>query len=196
MDRVDELTPHTNPEIPGDSLEVAFNELTTHTNSLTPDTLNISSKFKTSSKLLKNSDCEVRKSNCAKSAVSYKGMCVLVKLRDGKPRLDCVPITCNVVSSNFEVPRLFRKSVQMDDGPEWHLACEKEMTSLKNKGVWTLVERPFDRQLIKGMWLFKRKPLLGGGFKHKARYVAMGNTQVEGFYYTETFAPTGKPAAL
>lgn len=46
------------------------------------------------------------------------------------------------------------------------------------------------------MWLFKRKPLLSGGIKHKARYVAMGNTQIEGEDFGETFAPTGKPSSL
>lgn len=32
--------------------------------------------------------------------------------------------------------------------------------------------------------------------KYKARYVAMGNTQVEGLDYFETFAPTGKPTSF
>lgn len=46
------------------------------------------------------------------------------------------------------------------------------------------------------MWLFKRKTRTDGSIKHKARYVAMGNTQVAGIHYSETLAPTGKPASL
>lgn len=78
----------------------------------------------------------------------------------------------------------------------WKAACEKEWSSLEQKGVWTLVNRPRDKSVIRGMWIFRRKPQPDNTFKFKARYVAMGNTQVPGVDFGETFAPTGKPSSL
>ena len=123
-------------------------------------------------------------------------MCSVAELVDDEPRFDCLPPHCHAVKPIDECPKSYKKAMLMYNGGSWKAACEKEMKSLKDKHVWTLVERPVDRQIIQGMWLFKRKPLVGGGIKHKARYVAMGNTQVEGVNYHETFAPTGKPASF
>lgn len=120
----------------------------------------------------------------------------MVELVKKGPWFDCLPVQCNAVSQALDVPKSYKKALKLPDGHHWQLACEKEMESLKDKCVWTLVDRPTSRQVIRGLWLFKRKQLLGGGVKYKARFVAMENTQVEGIDYTKTFAPTGKPAFL
>ena len=79
----------------------------------------------------------------------------------------------------------------------WKAACEKEMLAMKEKGVWTLVKRPKGVNVIRGLWLFKKKYNLDGLVsKYKAGFVAMGNTQREGTDYGETFIPTGKPSSL
>lgn len=44
--------------------------------------------------------------------------------------------------------------------------------------------------------MFKIKHLADGKTKQKARFVAMGNTQIEGIDFNETFAPTGKPSSF
>lgn len=63
--------------------------------------------------------------------------------------------------------------------------------------VWELVGRPPHTNIIRGLWLFRKKLLADGlSVKYKARFVAMGNTQKAGEDYGETFAPTGKPTSL
>lgn len=69
---------------------------------------------------------------------------------------------------------------------------------MHNKKAWTLVDRPTPANAIRGLWLFRKKPTSNPQkpIKYKARFVAMGNTQVEGEDHFETFAPTGKPTSL
>lgn len=130
--------------------------------------------------------------------VSYRGMCNVAELFSEKTFFDCLPeaFSSACVPPFDEVPKSLKSAKSMYDGSEWMKACEKEIESLSRKNVWVLTERPTHKKFIRGMWLFKRKILASGGIKHKARYVAMGNTQVEGEDYGETFAPTGKPSSL
>lgn len=100
------------------------------------------------------------------------------------------------VPNTDDTPKSLKAALNMFDGPLWRAACKKEVTSLRDKKVWKLVDQPTNKKVIRGMWLFKRKPLLDGCVKHKAQYVAMGKTEVEGEDYGETFAPTGKPSSL
>lgn len=123
-------------------------------------------------------------------------MCTLDELVLEEPQFDCVPPSCQSIEIPLEIPKSYKKVVLLPDGLRWKEACIKEFDPLKSKSVWTLVDRPFDRKVIRGMWLFRRKALINGGVNYKALYVALGNTQVEGNAYHDTFAPTGKPASL
>lgn len=65
---------------------------------------------------------------------------------------------------------------------------------MNQKKVWKLVELPKGKNVIQGLWLFKKKYRVDGiGSKFKARFLAMGITQKEGVDYGDTFRPTGKP---
>ena len=73
----------------------------------------------------------------------------------------------------------------------WKQAITSELDSLKKLGVYDLVDKPEEFSLIKGKWIFLTKRLPDGStYKHKARYVAKGYSQVYGENYTETFSPT------
>lgn len=130
--------------------------------------------------------------------VSYRGMCNMAVIDNNEPAFNCLPETFSTQSipSTDNPPKSLKMALSTYDGPEWMAACKKEMTSLQQKNVWSLTSRPRDKKVIRGMWLFKRKIKPDGSIKHKARYVAMGNTQVAGEDYGETFAPTGKPSLL
>lgn len=129
--------------------------------------------------------------------VSYKGMtCDLEAVSSGLC-LNILPLSCSTAVVSDENPRSFKKAMKSDDAQLWLEACQKEVLAMKEKRVWTLVERPKGANVIRGLWLFKKKYTIDSVVsKFKARYVAMGNTQREGVDYCNTFSPTGKPSSL
>ena len=71
---------------------------------------------------------------------------------------------------------------------------QAEVESLENNNTWTLVDRPKDKNVLPGKWVYKVKYGADGQVdKYKARYVAKGFAQVEGLDFFETYAPTCKP---
>lgn len=196
MGRDDELTSHTNPDIPTPGLGLVVNGLTTHTNTQPPDQPITLKTPVSDSPVATDQESGISKSSRIKEKVLYKVMCSLVELIDLEPRFNCLPVQCHSVTHVQDVPKLYKKAFMMKDGQKWKDACIEEMESLKKNSVWSLVDRPDSRQVIWGMWLFKKKNLVGGGVKHKAQFVTMGNAQVEEIDYTKTFPPTGKPALL
>ena len=130
--------------------------------------------------------------------ISYKGMSHHVSVEAVIHTFDCLPavFSTTAIGSVDDTPRSLKSALQSYDGRDWLDACKKEVTSLAAKSVWTLCPRPLNKKVIRGLWLFKRKVKMDGSIKHKSRYVAMGNTQVAGEDYGETFAPTGKPSSL
>lgn len=94
-------------------------------------------------------------------------------------------------------PKSFKNAMQSDEKDKWKIACDKEMNSLTSKNVWDLVERPKDKRVLRGFWIFRVKPMPHGQpYKYKSCFVVMGNMQEEGIDFHETFSPTGKPSSL
>ena len=68
---------------------------------------------------------------------------------------------------------------------------DSEMASLRENGVYELVDRPKGKNVVKPKWVFKVKTNERGEIeKYKARVVAKGYSQVEGVDYDQTFSPT------
>ena len=77
------------------------------------------------------------------------------------------------------------------------------MNSLKENGVYELVDRPKGEKVVKSKWVLRVKTNEKGEVeKYKGRVVAKGHSQVEGVDYDQTFSPTvrfesiGKMVAL
>ena len=71
---------------------------------------------------------------------------------------------------------------------------QTELQCLQETKTWNLVERPSQKNVIPGKWVYKVKTKADGSIeKYKARYVAKGFKQIEGIDYSETFAPTSNP---
>ena len=71
---------------------------------------------------------------------------------------------------------------------------QAEVDSLENNNTWTFVDKPQDKNVLPGRWVYKVKYSADGEVdEYKARYVAKGFAQVEGLDFFETYAPTCKP---
>lgn len=70
-------------------------------------------------------------------------------------------------------PKTYKQALKSKDRDAWIKAMDKELQSIADKGVWTIVPRPRDRSVVGGRWVFKVKMNIDGTIsKYKARYVA------------------------
>jgi hypothetical protein len=79
------------------------------------------------------------------------------------------------------------------DAADWDAACEDELRTFQQMGVYEVVPWPKDQKVMGSKWVFRVKRGPDGNVqKYKARVVAQGFTQVKGLDYDETFAPVAK----
>lgn len=70
---------------------------------------------------------------------------------------------------------------------------KSEIEALKNNGTWTVEDLPSGKKAIGCIWVYKIKYNLNRSTEcYKAHLVILGNNQVEGIDYSETFARVGK----
>jgi hypothetical protein len=86
------------------------------------------------------------------------------------------------------------------NGPEsdqWKQALKEELDQIEKLGTWEFVEAPDNANIIPCRWVLRRKRNAQGEIsRYKARLVAKGFRQQFGVDYTDTFAPTVRPATL
>ncbi|XP_074318827.1 uncharacterized protein LOC141655658 [Silene latifolia] len=87
----------------------------------------------------------------------------------------------------------FLKGVQNDKVPQWREAMQNEIDALERNNTWTIEPLPPHKKAIGSKWVYKIKYHADGSIeRYKARLVIMGNRQIEGIDFQETFAPTVK----
>nr|GEZ39021.1 receptor-like protein kinase THESEUS 1 [Tanacetum cinerariifolium] len=94
------------------------------------------------------------------------------------------------VSSVSPLPKSYR---DVFNDLNWKNAMRDEYDALIKNRTWTLVPRPADTNIVRCMWLFRHKYLVGGTLsRYKARLVANGSTQFEGVDVDKTLSPVVK----
>lgn len=88
-------------------------------------------------------------------------------------------------------PRTVQEALGGSHGKKWQAAMDSEMASLRENGVYELIDRPIGKKVVKSKWVLRVKTNERGEIeKYKARVVAKGYSQVEGVDYDQTFSPT------
>ncbi|POW22754.1 hypothetical protein PSHT_00941 [Puccinia striiformis] len=101
------------------------------------------------------------------------------------------------VSLSSPVPKTFSAAMASSEAEDWRRAVDIKLEAMARLNVWKMVPLPEGRSLLGSVWVFQKKFDADGNLvKFKARLCAQGSAQVEGVDYDETYAPTGRPAAL
>jgi hypothetical protein len=73
----------------------------------------------------------------------------------------------------------------------------EEYQSILKNDVWDIVSRPEGKSVVTSKWIYKIKHAADGSVeKYKARFVAKGFSQVEGFDYDEIFSPVARYTSI
>jgi hypothetical protein len=95
-----------------------------------------------------------------------------------------------LAAGDQDSPATLESALQRPDAMLWQDAANEEMRSLREMGVYELVEKPQGVNLLKSKWVLKIKRDQNKNIeRHMARLVAKGFTQRAGIDYDETFAP-------
>ncbi|CAI7787554.1 unnamed protein product [Closterium sp. NIES-53] len=93
---------------------------------------------------------------------------------------------------DIPTPRSYAEAITGPYSSQWQAAMDAEMASWKSTGTYVDEVPPPGANIIDGMWIFRVKRPPGSPLAFKARYVARGFSQRQGFDYFQTFSPTPK----
>lgn len=89
---------------------------------------------------------------------------------------------------NYEDMPTLRMAMESDESKKWKIAVKEELRSLEESNTWDIVDRPKKGNVIRCMWVLKKKRNADGEVsRYKARLVICGNQDKETL--THTFAP-------
>ena len=91
------------------------------------------------------------------------------------------PYTFSTIQGEALEPKTYDEAVSSTEAEHWTQAMQEEFQSLVENNTWTLVDKPEDKNILPGKWVYKVNYDPNGQVeKYKARYVAKGFAQVEG----------------
>ncbi|KAL0427329.1 UNVERIFIED_CONTAM: Retrovirus-related Pol polyprotein from transposon RE1 [Sesamum latifolium] len=97
------------------------------------------------------------------------------------------------ITAGYE-PTSFSEAVR---DSRWREAMKVEIDALERNGTWTIADLPLDKKAIGCKWVYKIKYNSDETIERfKARLLVLGNNQVEGIDYHETFAHVAKMVSV
>ncbi|KAJ4747387.1 Retroelement pol polyprotein-like [Rhynchospora pubera] len=79
----------------------------------------------------------------------------------------------------------------------WRKAMQTEIEALERNNTWSIEDLPSNKKAIGCKWVYRIKYNSDGSVeRYKARLVVLGNRQVEGIDFKETFAPVAKMVSV
>ena len=105
-----------------------------------------------------------------------------------KPRVNYCKMIGNICFTSTIEPKNVKEALEDE---QWIIAMQKELAQFEGNEVWDLVPRPSNTNVIGTKWNFKNETDEKGNI-NKASLVAQGYTQIEGFDFDETFAPSAR----
>ncbi|CAI7888130.1 unnamed protein product [Closterium sp. NIES-53] len=97
---------------------------------------------------------------------------------------------------DIPTPRSYAKAIEGPYSSQWQTAMDVEMASWKSTSTYVDAFPPYGANIVDGMWIFRVKLPPGSPPVFKARYVARGFSQRQGFDLFQTFSPTPKMTTL
>ena len=89
------------------------------------------------------------------------------------------------------------EALSSEDSLKWKEAIKSELESIQANDVWTLVDKPPGKHILRTKWILKYKRNHKGSIiKYKARLVILGNMAIKGEDFSETYAPVCKMPSL
>ena len=76
-------------------------------------------------------------------------------------------------SDHLEAPLTYNEAMGSTVSHKWRESIDKELSSLKENGTWSVVKRPNDQKIISSKWVFTIKP----DGRYKSRLTARGDQQ-------------------
>ena len=94
-------------------------------------------------------------------------------------------------------PNSYREAVESYAAEQWKQAMDEGMKVLKESGVGEEVNRPIDKTVEKGRWVYKTKVKKEGSIeRRKGRYCAKGYSQKPGEDFDDIYAPVARLESL
>ncbi|CAI7801719.1 unnamed protein product [Closterium sp. NIES-54] len=97
---------------------------------------------------------------------------------------------------DIPTPRSYAGAITGPYSSQCQAAMDAQMASWKSTGTYVDEVPPPGLNIVDGMWIFRVKRPSGSPPAFKARYVARGLSQQQGFDYFQTFSPTPKMTTL
>jgi hypothetical protein len=96
----------------------------------------------------------------------------------------------NAFTTHAQEPKTYREAMESPDKEMWRQAIKEELDKIYEFGTWKYTNQTDGHTPIPCKWVFKcKKNEHGEVIRYKARLVAVGTRQRQGYDFNETYAP-------